>query len=442
MTSENLSYFIESTSNLDKNSAESLKNTLDKYPFFQTARLLYAKNLQNITGKVDKSELNKTAAFIVDRKVLYYLLHKFQDSETPTNVETKNEAVENDEKVEIQKIVEENITVIEIESNNILPTDEVALAEDETKISPVEKDIKDTMKENISDALHNQLNYFNDNFKDDIEFIPGVAIDVRKEYGKGIELEDKSFNINPREPIFDNENSEYFELTDHEIITAERESKLTIDAVNIEEESPDSSKNVVEDKVLDSEIKTDVIIEDNLTKIETAKSHKEYADLEEKTFIDWLKEVDEKGFENLSQENIKSAEKTQIKSTSNDELKGIQYDYLTLLEKTSDEVQTEKEGENKPDRRLLDNSLIDRFIKENPRIVPRSDTIANEDISAESVKENEHFMTDTLAKIYVKQGNYSKAIFAYEKLSLKYPEKSSYFAGQILEIQKLINKNT
>ena len=50
-------------------------------------------------------------------------------------------------------------------------------------------------------------------------------------------------------------------------------------------------------------------------------------------------------------------------------------------------------------------------------------------------------MTETLAKVYLEQKKYSKAIQAYEILILKYPEKSSFFAHRILDIKNLQQNN-
>jgi hypothetical protein len=90
----------------------------------------------------------------------------------------------------------------------------------------------------------------------------------------------------------------------------------------------------------------------------------------------------------------------------------------------------------------LQSELIDKFIITHPRIEPvreKSDKPL-EDISKPFTEERGSFVTETLARIYVKQGYYSRAIDIYEKLSLKFPEKSSYFASQIEKVKELIKK--
>ena len=93
---------------------------------------------------------------------------------------------------------------------------------------------------------------------------------------------------------------------------------------------------------------------------------------------------------------------------------------------------------------VQNSDLIDRFIKDNPAFNIRhaenlgiSEKI---DKQADGTGEKDDFITETLARIYVNQGLYKKAINAFEKLSLKYPEKSVYFARQIDEVSNLLNK--
>ncbi len=86
--------------------------------------------------------------------------------------------------------------------------------------------------------------------------------------------------------------------------------------------------------------------------------------------------------------------------------------------------------------------LIDRFLEIDPGPIPADKKSNLEgDVSERSIEETESLITETLAKIYIKQGLYSKAIFAYEKLSLKYPEKSVYFVSQIEKIKNLLSNN-
>jgi len=84
--------------------------------------------------------------------------------------------------------------------------------------------------------------------------------------------------------------------------------------------------------------------------------------------------------------------------------------------------------------------LIDKFIENNPKITPiaKDATVPVIEVISEDTS---HLMTETLARVYLEQKKYSKAIQAYEILILKYPEKSSFFADRISDIKILQQNN-
>ena len=115
-------------------------------------------------------------------------------------------------------------------------------------------------------------------------------------------------------------------------------------------------------------------------------------------------------------------------------------DYVAyLLESESDEDR--EQAAEVP--QLIGQSLIDSFInKDKGKIILNENPTLKPDLDADTVdrqKEGEEgYFTETLARIYIKQGNYSKALEIIQQLSLDNPKKNAYFADQMRFLEKLI----
>lgn len=88
--------------------------------------------------------------------------------------------------------------------------------------------------------------------------------------------------------------------------------------------------------------------------------------------------------------------------------------------------------------------IIEKFIADDPRmdiqnrVTSESDQLQT-DLAEKSLKEADTFITETMAKLMVKQGKAKRAIDIYQKLSLKFPDKSAYFASQIEKVKSKHN---
>lgn len=83
--------------------------------------------------------------------------------------------------------------------------------------------------------------------------------------------------------------------------------------------------------------------------------------------------------------------------------------------------------------------LIDQFVQSDTKKIKVTDTSGTPivNLAENSVKANNTILTETLASIYIKQKKYDKAIGIFESLSLKFPEKSAFFAARIGELKQV-----
>lgn len=84
-------------------------------------------------------------------------------------------------------------------------------------------------------------------------------------------------------------------------------------------------------------------------------------------------------------------------------------------------------------------TILEKLSKDS-KITQKKDFFSPANVGRLSLVDDDKFVTETLARIYEQQGNYARAISAYKNLSLKYPEKSSYFASRILNLEKFITQ--
>lgn len=404
---------------------EQLKEICQKYPYFQSARALHLKGLHQQRSFLYNKELKRTAAFTTDRDMLFeFIISEDFINYRPIDIENidvygedvfqvkKHEPTLNET---IEKTVLETLVYIENsdkETELIHKIDAIAQKKVEAKQEIAALESEDVLSKEIAEKIEHDIEDFPIEKRESLietkeitADIPGdSSFDEETHVSKKEIIEELEEKLEIGQPLEFSENEKYsftqwLQLTQMKPIVREQ------NAASVQENSIEENQPIVENTQPTEEpkriVKTSVedYSNDNNTPIETQT------------------------LGNTSIE-IVPVEKKNHKETPKIELKPV-----------------EEKSKKVPDPKKKKLELIDRFIEANPKIIP-SKTASAPVINLEPTDENQpYFMTETLAKIYLEQKKYQKAIQAYEILILKYPEKSSLFADRISYIKELQQYN-
>lgn len=112
-------------------------------------------------------------------------------------------------------------------------------------------------------------------------------------------------------------------------------------------------------------------------------------------------------------------------------------DYVAYLLATEDDY-----DDDKPTPQMKGQNLIDTFLEqEKGRIMLDLPEEPSDDDHDHEEEGEEEYFTETLARIYIKQGRYQRALDIITRLSERYPKKNAYFADQIRFLEKLIKNS-
>jgi hypothetical protein len=368
--------YINNPTLLSAANVAELKSVTESYPWFQSAYLLYVKALSS-SGHADYFDsLKKTSILVSDRKALYHLINKKTNSTTESSPQQEMTV-----KVS-EQLTNQDHSYIQREE----PTHEV--------------------QEIILTSNHSG---------------PTSHAEII------FEKVDQ-----PTEPTPSSPPSKKVELIVTPRDTSPKEKQTPSDKTEISPDSQDKKtetpnaftdlNEVIVNPVVNAYIEKEILHVTEIHKpVNEAKAKGENQTFEKEKQI--LKET-------LNEPHSFSEWLKLVANTPhvNEEQKGEE----KSINQPTDESPEVTEG------RIKKQAIIDHLIQNEPghiRIKESVEFFTPAKHARESNREDETLVTETLAWIYEQQGNYGKAIRSYQILSLKFPEKSVYFAGLIQKIK-------
>jgi hypothetical protein len=434
--------------------ADALKELLREFPYCQTLQLLYVKQLHLSNHFSYNQQLKVASIYAGDRVKLFELVHN-ADVDIEKNKKEITPATETEEPQSIVTTLSETPLTSEesIEAVNdttvveeIIDSDSVILSLENKENTPVAVAITNTLIENNEEPEKVDLQKL-------IELRINELLEQNSHYG--------AVETNLDAKISEDESAITITETqfaaDVEIFVAKETEEPIIQKEEVFFENAEVITVQVEEKNPTEEEKTK-LIESGSTNIEDeSESH---------SFLFWLKKTkstpsndtieepdfklpgkndEPKLFDDLSKAQA-NALKNQTGDSTIEPKKKLPEDQTTDLAEGKQSIDFENfipknetfNSVNSDTKQPADPAnLIDQFILNQPRIETKKNAFYSPANAARaSVVFDSEVVSETLAEIFVKQQLYQKAITAYEKLSLKFPEKSISFATRIEKIKE------